>query len=177
MAIRSTETEHLKRTMNTTAMPEVTIYTDGGCRNNRKGHGVGGAACILRFGQHEKKLSGGWTGTTNNRMEIRALLMGLQVLKKPCKVLVVTDSKYLICVMSNLRKYEANGWHKRSKSGRLITKNPVLNADLLRECLKLSQPHALTFKWVKGHKGHAENEECDRLAGEAAENATTSDAK
>lgn len=158
-----------------TVKPLVTLITDGACHGNAAGKGIGGAACILRFGDRVLEKSAGWVGTTNNRMEIRALILGLSCLKRPCRVHVVTDSKYLILVAEKFRRYAADGWMKRSKSGKSVTKKTIRNADLLRSCFEVAQPHSLSFEWVRGHNGHADNERCDRLASAAIKHASEPD--
>lgn len=137
-------------------MKEVELYTDGACSGNP---GAGGWGAILRYGKYEKELSGGEADTTNNRMELTAAIMGLTQLTEPCKVLLVTDSQY---VCNGIEKgwaasWKRNGWRKADKK-------PALNADLWDKLLELTETHEVTFKWIKGHAGFAENERCDRLA-------------
>ena len=134
----------------------VEIFTDGACSGNP---GPGGWGVLLRFGQHEKELSGGEKDTTNNRMELTAAIMGLSALKEPCKVRLVTDSKY---VADGITKgwavsWKNNGWRKADKK-------PALNPDLWERLLDLLKQHDVTIDWVKGHAGHPENERCDKLA-------------
>lgn len=155
-------------------LPNVVIYTDGACYNNRKGQGLGGAAAILECNGHRKHISRGWRNTTNNRMELWALIIGLSALTRPCSVLVVTDSKYVITVASKTEKYARTNWMKPNKRGNPSAK-PIMNADLLRHIDKLKQLHELRFTWVKGHSGHAHNELCDRMADKAAGTATEID--
>ena len=123
-------------------MKEVTIFTDGACSGNP---GPGGWGTILRFGAHEKELS--------------AVIAGLAALKEPCRVIVVTDSKY---VYDGVTKGWAQGWRRRG--WRKADGNPALNPDLWQKLLDLLEQHEVTFNWVKGHAGHPENERCDRLA-------------
>ena len=137
-------------------MKQVYIYTDGACSGNP---GPGGWGTVLRFGAHEKELSGGEANTTNNRMELTAVIEGLKALKEPCEVTLTTDSKY---VCDSINKGWVYGWQKRGwvKSD----KKPALNVDLWEQLLPLLEQHRVTFIWVKGHAGHPENERCDRLA-------------
>ncbi len=137
-------------------MKQVEIFTDGACSGNP---GPGGWGTVLRFGTHEKELSGGEANTTNNRMELTAVIEGLKALKEPCLVTLTTDSKY---VCDSVTKGWVYGWQKRGwiKSD----KKPALNVDLWEQLLPLLEKHKVTFVWVKGHAGHPENERCDRLA-------------
>lgn len=139
---------------------QVTLYTDGACTGNP---GPGGYGVILQFGKHRRELSGGYAHTTNNRMEMMAVIAGLQALKEPCRVRVVTDSEYVVNAMEKgwARSWRARGWRRR-------TGEPALNADLWQQVLDLCERHQVSFQWVRGHAGHAENERCDRLAVEAA---------
>ncbi len=141
-------------------MRKVELFTDGACSGNP---GKGGYGAILRYMGHEKEISGGERDTTNNRMEMKALIEGLKALKEPCEVVVYSDSKYLIDAITQKWVY---GWEKRNwiKSDG----NPALNSDLWKEILELLKIHKCEFVWVKGHNGHPENERCDRLAVEAA---------
>jgi len=137
-------------------MKKVTIYTDGACSGNP---GPGGWGAILQYGAHEKELSGGCADTTNNRMELLGVIAGLSALKEPCRVILTTDSKY---VVDSITKGWVYGWKKKGwiKSD----KKPALNADLWEKLLPLLETHDVKFVWVKGHAGHPENERCDRLA-------------
>lgn len=137
-------------------MKHVDAFSDGACSGNP---GPGGWGAILRFGKHEKELSGGESNTTNNRMELTAVISALSALKEPCEVTMTTDSKY-ICDSVNLGW--VYGWKKKNwiKSD----KKPALNVDLWEQLLKLLAIHKVTFVWIKGHNGHPENERCDRLA-------------
>lgn len=137
-------------------MKEVTVFTDGACSGNP---GPGGWGAILRFGAYEKELSGGEASTTNNRMELSAVIAGLSALKEPCRVTVVTDSKY---VYDGMIKGWAEGWRRRG--WRRADGSPALNSDLWERLLDLAAKHDVSFCWVKGHSGHPENERCDRLA-------------
>lgn len=137
-------------------MKRVQLYTDGACSGNP---GPGGWGAILRFGSVEKELSGGEENTTNNRMELTAVIMGLSALKEPCEVTLVTDSKY---VADGVTKGWAESWRKNG--WRKADKKPALNSDLWEKLLKLLKVHKVEINWVKGHAGHPENERCDRLA-------------
>ena len=137
-------------------MKTVEIFTDGACSGNP---GPGGWGAVLRFAGKEKELSGGVRETTNNRMELTAVIQALSALKEPCKVRLTTDSKY-VCDAINQRwvyGWRANGWRKADKK-------PALNVDLWEELLPLLETHEVEFLWVKGHAGHPENERCDALA-------------
>lgn len=137
-------------------MKEVTIYTDGACRGNP---GPGGWGAILVFNGIEKELSGGDNPTTNNRMELSAAIMALRALKEPCRVNLVTDSKYLC---DGVSKGWAESWKKRGwKKG---DGSPALNPDLWEQLLQLLSVHDVTLSWVHGHAGHEYNERCDKLA-------------
>lgn len=137
-------------------MKTVTIYTDGACSGNP---GPGGWGAILEWNGVEKELSGGAADTTNNRMELSAVIAALSALKEPCKVTLTSDSKYVIDAVTKgwAKKWQANGWVKSDKK-------PALNADLWEKLLALLEKHDVRFVWVKGHAGHPENERCDRLA-------------
>ena len=137
-------------------MKTVTLYTDGACSGNP---GPGGWGCILEWGGHEKELSGGEENTTNNRMELTAVIRGLEALKEGCIVELYSDSKYVI---DALEKGWAWGWKKRGwvKSD----KQPALNPDLWDRLLSLSQTHQLHCHWVKGHAQNPKNNRCDELA-------------
>ena len=137
-------------------MKYVEIFTDGACSGNP---GPGGWGVILRFEGKEKELSGGEKDTTNNRMELTAAINGLKALKEPCKVRLVTDSKY---VADGITKGWAISWQKNN--WRKADKKPALNPDLWEQLLELIKIHEVTIDWVKGHAGHIENERCDKLA-------------
>ncbi len=132
-------------------MVQVDLFTDGAAKGNP---GPGGYGTILRSGDHEKELSGGFYHTTNNRMELMAVIVGLEALKSSCQVRVVSDSKYVVDAF-NARWIE--GWKRR---GWAKVKNP----DLWKRLLKAMEPHRVQFEWIKGHNDHPENERCDRLA-------------
>jgi ribonuclease HI len=135
---------------------EIELYCDGACAGNP---GPGGWGTILRFGAHERELSGGQAQTTNNRMELTALLEGLRALKEPCRVRVVTDSEY---VANGINKGWARGWQRNG--WRKSDKKPALNPDLWEALLQQLDRHQVTVQWVRGHNGHPENERCDQLA-------------
>ncbi len=137
-------------------MKKVYIYTDGACSGNP---GPGGWGVILKYNGHEKRLSGGEKETTNNRMELTAVIEGLKALKEKCEVVVTTDSKYVSDGISKgwARSWKANGWKKKDKK-------PALNPELWDELLTLLDKHEVYINWVRGHDGHPENEECDKMA-------------
>ncbi len=141
-----------------TDRPFIEIATDGACKGNP---GPGGWGAVLRQGTREREMSGSDPATTNNRMELLGAIMALRALKKPCKVLLSTDSKY---VMDGITKWifgwQRNGW-------KTADKKPVKNADLWMDLVEAARPHQIEWKWVKGHAGHADNERCDELANEA----------
>ena len=136
-------------------MKEVTIFTDGACSGNP---GPGGWGTILDYHGKRKELSGGEKKTTNNRMELTAVIEGLKALKEKCKVTVITDSKYVSdgINLGWAKSWKANNWRKKDKK-------PALNPELWDE-LTLIDNHVVTIKWIKGHAGHPENERCDSLA-------------
>jgi ribonuclease HI len=136
-------------------MKQVDIFTDGACKGNP---GPGGWAAILRSAGHEKALTGGEAQTTNNRMEMTAVLRGLSALKAPCAVTVHTDSRYVIDGMTKwIFGWQKKGWVNAAKQ-------PVMNADLWRGLIAAARPHTVSWQWVKGHAGHPENERADALA-------------
>ncbi len=137
-------------------MKAVTLYTDGACSGNP---GPGGWGAVLLYGSHRKELSGGAPSTTNNRMELTAVIEALKLLKEPCQVALYSDSKYVI---DALEKGWAWGWKRRGwvKSD----KKPALNPDLWEELLQLTQIHTLEYHWVKGHASNPLNNRCDELA-------------
>jgi ribonuclease HI len=140
-------------------LPLVEIATDGACKGNP---GPGGWGAIIRFGAHEKELSGGENPTTNNRMELMAAIRALSALTKPCRVQLSTDSRY---VMDGLTKW-IHGWLKNG--WKTADRKPVKNADLWQMLLTAAEPHRVEWKWVKGHAGHPDNERADKLASDAA---------
>ena len=137
-------------------MKHIQIFTDGACSGNP---GPGGWGAILRYKAHEKELSGGEAETTNNRMELMALIAALEQLKEPCEIDLYSDSQYVI---NGLQKGWAKGW--RARGWKKADKSPALNSDLWARLLDLSEAHTIHYNWIKGHAGHPENERCDRLA-------------
>jgi ribonuclease HI len=142
-----------------TEMSHVEIATDGACKGNP---GPGGWGVVLRMGSTEKEMSGGEKLTTNNRMELTAAIEGLNALKRPCRVTLSTDSRY---VMDGLTKW-IHGW--RRNGWKTSDKKPVKNAELWQALIEASAPHRVEWVWVKGHAGHPDNERADRLASDAA---------
>ena len=145
---------------------DVKIFTDGAARGNPEG--PGGYGAILQYVDqkgmlHEKELSGGYVKTTNNRMELMAVIAGLEALNRPCRVELSSDSKY---VTDAFNKHWIDGWLKKNWKG---ASGPVKNVDLWKRLLKAAEQHKITFTWVKGHDGHPENERCDVLATSAAD--------
>ncbi len=142
-------------------MKHVDIYTDGACKCNP---GPGGFGAVIVYGKIEKELSGGEPMTTNNRMELMAVITALEALKEPCDVTLTSDSKYVIDAIEKKWVY---GWRERGwvKSD----KKPALNPDLWERLLLLLEVHKVSFVWVKGHAGHPYNERCDALACSVAE--------
>lgn len=131
------------------------MFTDGACSGNP---GPGGWGVILRAGSHEKELFGGEINTTNQQMELRAVIEGLAALKKPCSVFLCSDSKYVLDGMRAwIHNWKKNGWKNAAKK-------PVANAELWQRLDQLSQAHDIHYEWVKGHAGHPENERADALA-------------
>lgn len=140
-------------------LKKVEVFTDGACKGNP---GPGGWGAILRMGRHEKEMSGSDPQTTNNRMEMTAVIKGLGALIEPCDVTLYTDSKYVIDGITKwVHGWKRNGWVNASKQ-------PVRNADLWHELIDAAQRHKVTWQWVRGHNGHVENERVDKLASDAA---------
>lgn len=137
-------------------MKKVDIFTDGACSGNP---GPGGWGAILRYNTVEKEISGGEFNTTNNRMEITAVIEALAMLKEPCEVTLYSDSQYVCNALEKgwAKKWKANNWMRNKK-------DPALNPDLWERLLQLYDTHKVKIVWVKGHAGHSENERCDRLA-------------
>jgi len=142
-----------------TELSHVEIATDGACKGNP---GPGGWGVLIRMGTREKELSGGEKLTTNNRMELSAAIEGLNALRRPCRVTLSTDSRY---VMDGLTKW-IHGW--RRNGWKTADKKPVKNADLWQALIDAAAPHRVEWVWVKGHAGHPDNERADRLASDAA---------
>lgn len=142
------------------SLPEVTIYTDGGCINNP---GPGGYGVVLLYRSHRRELSGGFRLTTNNRMEILAVIKGLEALNQRCRVTVFSDSQYVVNAVEKgwALRWQSQGW-KRNR------KEKAVNPDLWERLLELCGRHEVRFQWIRGHVGTEENERADRLAGEAA---------
>ncbi len=139
---------------------KVWLFTDGACKGNP---GPGGWAALLRWGDHEKELWGAEPHTTNNRMELRAVIEGLKALKRPTPVRVVTDSQYVKNGMERwIHNWKRNGW-------RTAGRKPVKNADLWQALDELVNRHQVEWEWVRGHAGHPENERVDALANRAIE--------
>ncbi|KUR81191.1 ribonuclease HI [Novosphingobium sp. Fuku2-ISO-50] len=140
-------------------MKTIEIFTDGACKGNP---GKGGWGALLRAGATEKELSGSDPATTNNRMEMTAVLRALQALREPCAVKLHTDSRYVIDGMTKWMF----GWVK--KGWKTADNKPVKNEDLWRALVEAARPHKVEWIWVKGHDGHVENERVDKLASDAA---------
>ena len=140
-------------------MKTVTIYTDGGCKGNP---GPGGDGVVMIHGKHRKELSAGFWRTTNNRMELRAAIAGLEALRERCEVTLFSDSKYLVDAINQrwIVGWQRKGWVNSKKEA-------VKNRDLWERLLAAMEPHKVHWKWVKGHAGDAGNERCDELANEA----------
>ena len=141
--------------------PEVIVYTDGACSGNP---GPGGYGIVLMSGKHRKELSGGYRVTTNNRMELMAVIVGLQALKCPSIVTIYTDSKYIVDAVTKgwAKRWRANSW-KRNKTDK------AMNPDLWEKLLDLCDKHQVEFSWIQGHSSNIENERCDQLAVIAAQ--------
>ena len=141
-------------------MKQLEIFTDGACKGNP---GPGGWGAVIRYGKHEKEISGGDPDTTNNRMELSATIEALKILIEPCEVKLHTDSRYVIDGITKwIHGWQRNGWKNASKQ-------PVSNVDLWHDLIEATARHQVEWIWVKGHNGHPENERADRLASDAAE--------
>ena len=137
---------------------KVEIWTDGGCKGNP---GPGGWGAILKYGDKVKELKGGEAHTTNNRMELMAAISALESLKRPCEIILHTDSQYVRQGVTGwIQNWKRNGW-------RTADKKPVKNEELWRRLDEVSEPHTIDWRWVKGHAGNPMNERADELAGEA----------
>jgi ribonuclease HI len=137
---------------------KVEIFCDGACSGNP---GPGGYGCIIRHDGKEQELSGSDMMTTNNKMEMTAAIKGLETLTAPCKIVITTDSQYLVKGMTEwLKNWQKRGWMTSNKK-------PVLNRELWERLAELAKVHDIEWAWVKGHEGHYENERCDELAREA----------
>jgi ribonuclease HI len=144
------------------ARKKVTLITDGACLGNP---GPGGWAALLRFEAHYKELSGAAAHTTNNRMELTAVIEGLRTLREPCDVTIVTDSEYVQRGVTQwMPKWKRNGW-------RTAAKEPVKNQDLWMALDEQTARHSVRWEWVRGHAGHADNTRADELASQAARSA------
>ncbi len=147
-------------------MQHIDLYSDGSARGN-PGPGGFGTLLVYRDGdgvRHEREMSGGFRSTTNNRMELLAVISGLEALKRPCDVTVCTDSRY---VADAFNQHWVDGWLKKGWKG--AANKPVKNVDLWKRLLAAMESHSVRFEWVKGHAGHPENERCDTLATTAAD--------
>ncbi len=143
----------------TPELSRVEIATDGACKGNP---GPGGWGALVRCGTAEKELSGGEKLTTNNRMELTAAIEGLNALKRPCRVKLSTDSRYVVDGLTKwIKGWQKNGW-------KTAAKQPVKNADLWQALLDAAAPHRIDWVWVKGHAGHPDNERVDKLASDTA---------
>ena len=141
-------------------MTAIEIFTDGACSGNP---GAGGWGVILRYGETEKELSGGDAQTTNNRMELTAVIEALKALKRECEITLYTDSRYVMDGVNEwLPNWKKNGWKTTNK------KSAVKNLELWQELDSLLPKHKIKWVWVKGHNGHQENERVDKLARDAA---------
>lgn len=141
-------------------LPQVEIYTDGACKGNP---GPGGWGALLVAGKHRKEMFGGEANTTNNRMELLAVIRALEALNKPCHVVLHTDSQY---VQKGISEW-IHGW--KTRGWKTAAKEPVKNADLWQELDAVSQKHEIDWRWVKGHAGHEGNEAADQLANRGVE--------
>lgn len=139
--------------------PSVYLYTDGACKGNP---GPGGWGVLMRYGRHEKELFGGEAQTTNNRMELSAVIEGLAALTRPCRVVICTDSQYVKNGMEKwIHGWKRNGW-------KTAAKQPVKNAELWQRLDELAAQHQIEWQWVRGHTGHPENERADELSNRGA---------
>ncbi|MBD3223903.1 MAG: ribonuclease HI [Caldithrix sp.] len=141
-------------------MKKVELYTDGACSGNP---GPGGYGALLRYKGKTKEISRGYRKTTNNRMELMAIIAGLETLHESCQVDIYSDSRYIVDAVNQgwVNKWQRNGWMRNKKE-------PAKNIDLWTRLLELFEKHQITIQWLRGHAGHAENERCDELAVRAA---------
>jgi len=141
--------------------PSVIIYTDGACSGNP---GPGGFGAVLLFGDKRLEISGGYRNTTNNRMELLAVISALERLTRPCNVTLYSDSQYVVDAVTKrwVYSWQNRGWRKADRK-------PALNVDLWQRLLPLLEKHEVEFRWVRGHNNVVENERCDRLAVEASQ--------
>ena len=144
-----------------TSKRHVTIYTDGACIGNP---GPGGYGAVLEYGEHRRELSGGYRHTTNNRMELMGPIKSLEALRESCRVTLYSDSKYVVDAVDKgwAKRWQDNGWMRNKKE-------QAVNPDLWGQLLALCEHHDVEFLWVKGHAGNPQNERCDQLATEAAQ--------
>ena len=146
---------------------QVEIFTDGACLGNP---GAGGWAAVLKSGRHRREISGGDPATTNNRMELMGAIRGLEALRRPCRVVLYTDSRYVKQGITEwIPRWQANGW-------RTASRKPVENRALWERLLAAAEPHDVHWKWVRGHAGVPENERADDLARDAARHARRAEA-
>ncbi|MGB0894711.1 MAG: ribonuclease HI [Parashewanella sp.] len=138
----------------------IHIFTDGSCLGNP---GPGGYGIVMKYKSHLKEMSGGFALTTNNRMELLAPIIALEALKEPCKIVLTSDSQYM---RQGITQW-IHGWKK--KGWKTANRTPVKNVDLWQRLDAAQETHHIDWKWVKGHAGHIENEQCDKLARDAAE--------
>ncbi|MDZ4290235.1 MAG: ribonuclease HI [Prosthecobacter sp.] len=145
-------------------MSQVIIYTDGACSGNP---GPGGYGVLLQSGAHRRELSQGYRKTTNNRMELMALIAGLELLSRPCHVTLFSDSRYVVDAIEKgwAKSWKARGWKKADK-------NPAMNSDLWARALIALEKHTVELRWVRGHASCAENNRCDEIAVAASKAAT-----
>lgn len=144
----------------------VDIYTDGACKGNP---GIGGWGVLMRYGRHEKMLCGAEAHTTNNRMELTAVIEALKAIKRPCPLRITTDSNYVKTgITAWIHQWKKNGW-------KTAQKKPVQNTDLWQELDRLSALFNIEWQWIKGHSGHPGNEMADQLANQAIDNFRNSD--
>lgn len=151
---------HAAKQVQSKDMKQVTIYTDGSCLNNP---GAGGYGAVLLFAPHRREISAGFRMTTNNRMEMMAVIAALEALREPCNITLYSDSQYVVNAMTRgwARRWQDHGWMRNKKE-------KAVNPDLWERLLKAAAPHEVEFRWLRGHSGVAENERCDHLAFTAA---------